>query len=521
VSDLKKIAAYIEANRDELKRQGLQLHDDHGTPKTRRELLACGFYSAVCSLALPSVGSMLLASNQANAANASCQLGTSVNGIPFLQINFSGGRNLWGHGLALGLNSNGKPEDYKPANGASQTDDFFNYGLAPAYHPSTPGNEYVNFGGHPMMPISYIYQSAKTALGEAFDAINQNTTIVSFATRLPDDTGTVSQNFAASVAMLRGKADFNFAANGQGTDQNGIRALPAFSLSQRATVVNSTDISRLVDSGFGNAEADVQQKYMDVLHSLVKERVSGDELKKLLGCSVEAAKEKLVTFSNALNPFDPAGTIGTDELAIALRQNFSGANNTQQIAGTVSYMLAKNLSVVGGLNYGGYDYHNQTSDGYLRNYNIFRDVVWPVVKYYNAIGKPIVLMLTSDGSTYCNKSIDPRQIMINGELTEVGLGANDGDRGRNGGGMMMVVSPQGRLPVKFHQVGHGHPNGIAGNPSNPIGESDNGNYNQVVLETIRRIMLALSPEGSVIERTFQEAAGGIRFNENLRPYVVI
>lgn len=517
MSQLKKLLAYISANKGELRRQGFEVHDDHPVPMTRRDLLSAGFYTGFYGMTLPTVGSLMLGAKTGNAQDMGCAVQSSLKGVPFAQFNFSGGRNLWGHGIALGLNRDGAPEDYKPVGRAPSEDDFSNFGLLADYHPMKGGSmaDYRMLGGHPFQPTSYMYQSALNVFGAQLPVIDQFLTVLSFATKIPDDSGTVSQAMGASVAKFRGGSDFTLSANTAGTELNGINAMPAFAVAERATVVNNNDISQLLKTGLGSASGDLQKKYMETLYNLLQENVPDAVGKKIFGCSKEAAKKKLEQFSMTMDPF----LMDKENLDRELVNHFATTDRT----GVLSWMLAKGYASTVAVNSGGYDYHNSTSNGYLRDVAIFQNSIWPMINYFHAIQQPLIIFLTSDGSTRgAPGAVDTRAISVDGAQVDVGLGANLGDAERNAGAVMLIYSPQGRLPVtRGQQIGHGTPAGVAGNPSNPIGDAESNSYQQVVLETIRRVMLTILPSGSELGATFQEASGGIRFNEKLRNLIVV
>ncbi|MFK7825900.1 MAG: hypothetical protein AB8G05_17235 [Oligoflexales bacterium] len=511
MSKLNKLLKYIEANKPALRRQGLEVHDNHKPLVNRRDLLSAGFYASAYSLAMPTIGNLLLASSEARGADdIACQLDVNSCGVPFAQINFSGGRNLWGHGIMLGMKADGQPQDF----GSGTSTDYFNYGAPPDLHPSKFTQ--LMMGGHPFLPYHYMYTSALQAFGTSFASIDADMTIMSFCARSPDDSGSTLQNMLPSVAKLRGSADFQIASNGSGTNLSGINALPAFvGVEQNTSVVSNPDISSLLATGLPeSASADVKKAYMDTLYKLVSERIP-DETVKNFFCSREAAKKKLETFSQSLNPFTMTG----DPIATELINHFPEDSNN----GSIAYMLATGLALSGGINRGGYDYHNQTSDGYIKDFNAFVGDVWPLVSYFHAVGKPLLLLLTSDGSTRTSAAVDPRDIMIAGQTDPVTtpLGANNGDGGRHGGAVLIALNPgKGRLDLgRGHQVGHGTPQGIAGDPSNPIGNYASGNYQKVLLESIRRLMVRMSDGSCNMMADFQEASGGLRFEDNLSTLV--
>ncbi len=517
-NDWKKIAGYILENQDSLRKQGIQLHKDHPIPMSRRELFAAGLLATGYSMVMPSIGNILLAST-GDGADMQCNFDKTVLGVPVLQIHFSGGRRLWGDGVALGLREHGKPEEFIPASGVYNFADYFNYGLSPDRHPGKSAqNAYVQFGNHPMQPISYIYQSARDALVGRFAAIDSKLSILSFAASQPDDSADTLQSILPSVVQLRGKTDFQLVSNSAGTELHGLGAKPLFSVSERTNVVNNKDISQLMNTGLGDVSADVKKTYLNTIHEFIKNRISSADSHKILGCSNKAAQLKVLDYAQAMDPFvlDPK-----------IAEIFNATISREVNVGTICYMLSRNLSLAAGLTFGGFDYHNQTSNGYERDYDHFKNIVWKIIRYFDAIGKPIILFLTSDGATYCGDAIDPRQIMINGALTEVDLCASTGDRGQNGGSLMMMLSgnnaegnPISRLPLAFQQVGYGLAKGAVARDGNPIGY-DQPNYAAVVVETVRKAMLGLGGSGSTLAKNFQEATGGARFPDELRKYIAI
>src|SRR5881394_2983177 len=76
-------------------------HESHGTPVTRRELIARGFMTGPAIIAAPAALAMLIGSQKARAMSADlnnmralCNITAGAGKIPFIAFDLSGGANL-------------------------------------------------------------------------------------------------------------------------------------------------------------------------------------------------------------------------------------------------------------------------------------------------------------------------------------------------------------------------------------------------------------------------------------------
>ncbi len=517
----KKLARYLQLNSGLAKRLGMQVHAEknhdlgrtNSDRLTRRELLSAGFYASAYSLFLPSPTALLFAASEASAqSQIPCLLENVSCGTPFAQINFSGGRNLWGHGIMLGMRADGQAHEYRSIKG-SKDSDYFAYGASPDIHPRK--FEQLDLGGHPFLPYHYMYTTAEAVFGSKLTSVSNDLTIMSFCARSPDDSSSTLQNMLPIVANMRGKAEFQVVSNDSGTSLSGLSSMPAFSgIEVNANVVSDPNISALIETGLPPAVGpDLKRAYIETVYDFLSHKVSENAVKEFF-CSREAAKKKLDAFAQELNPHK----LAEDPIAMAMRDFFP---SDSQRLGTIAYMLSNGLALSGGMNFGGFDYHDQTASGFDRDVEVFTNEVWPLVGFFHQVGKPLLILLTSDGSTRCTGSIDNREVSIAGGSTaNLPLGANNGDEGRHGGAVLIALNPgNGRINIgRGQQVGHGTPEGIAGGLTNLIGDYQNGNYQKVVFESIRRLMSTMSPACSQIA-DFQKLTGGLRFDASLEPYV--
>ncbi len=498
---MSNFSKFLKHFQDEFIASGLHLHKDHKIPKTRREFFASGVYAGAMTMAMPSLMQLFL-SLEAKAEGLSCSVPEGLSGCPMVQFHFSGGRNLWGHGLALGLNSHGKPEDYTGVTGGFSSNDFVNYGASPRSHPSLSGSEYVTLGGHAMQQHSYIYQSAMDVFGSGLSDLESKMQIISFCHRTSDDSRDTEQNFLSMVRNLRGNSDFNLVSNNSGTNRSGLNAVPAFGVTEVSNIVTDK-VNDLVGTGLESMPVDVRKKYFSALENYMRTRISNDEAHKVFGCGIDSAAKKVEKFSQ---------TIDVRSEIPLLNTVFADDANGDRLASMV-YLLENSLATCAGYTGGGFDYHNGSSDGYEKDRNIFTGSIWPIINYYHQTNKPIVMYFSSDGATYSNGSTDTRTVSMNGEDVDLELGVNIGDRGRNGGSMMIILAGNkaNKPDVDFHQVGYGLDGGIA-REGNPIGYDEN-NAKAVIFETMRRAMNHVSKVKSGVD--FNSATKGKRFDEGL------
>ena len=145
---LKKLHQFIKDNKEELKQQGVILHDDHKLPTTRREMLASGLYSAGFTVMMPTVGSLLFYTKAAMADE--CPALPAPSGVPFFQVHASGG---WiTRDVIHGLAGNGRDGDYTQPGGGFTAIDYYEWGIAAPCHPSVKPP--LMIGGHPVPQTS-------------------------------------------------------------------------------------------------------------------------------------------------------------------------------------------------------------------------------------------------------------------------------------------------------------------------------------------------------------------------------
>lgn len=512
MSKKNQILKFIYENRNALNRiEGIELHEDHGLPRSRRDFLSTGLYSAAFGAILPSTASLLM-STKASAEGLECPAKVASKGVPFLQFHKAGGGRTTGYGLARGNKGTG-PEleaEYTSTTGNSADTNLFVAGVAPDTHPSKNGYEYVKFCGHYMPKWGYIYQSAYDYFNpmgtEKMTEISQKVQIISFLHRSPDDNSATMQNFMPVVRALRGDSDFNVLSASEGTMRSGLGAVSAFSVTEASKVLRGTDISGLIDVGLKGEQA-VTQSFLQELSSYLSSNLASEDAKKILGCSSKAASEKILQFASG---FD----LNADE-------NYSAVfSDNDQNLGALCHMLKEGLCLTSGRTFGGYDYHNGTSSGYFTNREGSQPSGWRAVDYFLRSGTPAVMLWTSDGSTRCANAQEMVDVNIDGETVNMPLAVNSGDFGRGGCSYLVVVKGDKDIGLKHAQVGHGEAGGGVAREGNPIGY-DQGVCASVILETIRRLMVVLAEPGNVPTATFQDITAGLRFDDNLESYMPI
>lgn len=503
---LKKLHQFIKDNKEELKQQGVILHDDHKLPTTRREMLASGLYSAGFTVMMPTVGSLLFNTKAAMADE--CPALPAPSGVPFFQVHASGG---WiTRDVIHGLAGNGRDGDYTQPGGGFTANDYYEWGIAAPWHPSVKAP--LMIGGHPVPQTSELYFAAQDYFGvsDPNTVLGNKLNIFSFNHRAPDDSASTLQNFLSSVSILRGNGgDFPVASTSEGTQLSGLNALPAFGINAKTNVVRGADISGLVDPG--NMPSEARAAYIQSVSKMIKERLKNAEAKKIMGCSADRAVQLVERYSQA---FDPSTDFPA--LSTAIPNNAS--------LKSVMGMLFSGLSCAGGMSIGGCDYHgNGAVSQHNKNFDIYRNTIWPVIDAAIKSNKPLIIAITSDGAVRCSVSETPvtRTVTINGVATDFDFVSPDGigDFGRNGCTLMFVV---GELPaelIKYHQIGYALAGGGVARNGNLIG------YDQVasssaVLETARRAMAALNPANKP-KGTFQDATNGTRLASTLEPFIPI
>ncbi|MBY0416384.1 MAG: hypothetical protein K2Q18_19570, partial [Bdellovibrionales bacterium] len=352
---------------------GIQIHDDHKVPFTRREFLSSGVM-ALSTLAL--VPSLMMQSPEAIAETA----GEGTLGLGFLCFEGAGGMNIAGGNVMVGFGADEEQENY----GSASFSDYILLGIPPSMHPSKSGmiNKEYGLVFHSTSGILAGMNEVLTAdLKESIDGIivcgrtaddsAENPVNVAFQVQrsgakgklvqLIGNTGTPTGARSPAVATqiksdLRSSRITNF-AEGSGLLSIGADALNTNFLNLGA----SGGINRI--RSFLNSITGLSKSQMD-------KYVNNELDKQAVGKTQKGSGEVFKTFSPiALNPKNNPASIAQLQSAFG----GTGANVTDESIAAVANLVTDRIAGVGSITVGGCDYHSgRATDGMAKDMEIGR-----------------------------------------------------------------------------------------------------------------------------------------------------
>jgi hypothetical protein len=338
------------------------LHENHKLPSTRRDFLAHGFVGLMTTTALPTFSTLLMNSNPAYANSIlNCIPPTYTLGLPYICVDAAGGMNIAGQNVIVGMKNTDIQEDV-----GTDAADYIRLGIAPAEHPKDASKVESKYKLK-FHRASGILDGMNSVLDG--ELVNGNPIAncidgLVFCTRTGDDTATnpINTVYQANRAGAGGKI-VQLVGNSN-TDTGARSAAPAslIDLKIRPTrITRNEDAAGLLTLGtdlMGAAYLDKANtgakldKFMSRIARMNKRKLdqiknleAATQIKEVLQCSTESAKQLFATFSaEALNPVnDPLVTevyAGTSENEAALAK-----------------MVIDQYAGAGTITIGGADYH--------------------------------------------------------------------------------------------------------------------------------------------------------------------
>ncbi|MFN9067698.1 MAG: hypothetical protein ACK5V3_10755 [Bdellovibrionales bacterium] len=421
----------------------------HKKPTTRREFLGYGMIPFAASTFMPNL--MQVLSPQVAGAQAGCPAGGSSL-IPFIQLNLSGGAGLMGNFLPHDLNRNPLASDSIMGFGAGGT--------------GTPivrefGN--VPFAGN--RGDGTIASQILLGIQErAMQATRDKTAFVAMCVRSRDDS---SENPFAMNGLAHRAGLVGTVLPHLGTDdsQTGISQMPVLYAPPAPLVVRGFSAVANALSYTASLNTALNPTQKERLTKLISD-LNGSQARKLASINSGPAVQQVIDCAGIKNiDLIRAGSGQVDPRANATVAgiwgiNATSANNSMNLV--FSTMVFNTLNGQAGscsLNMGGYDYHgNPRDNGTIapdissignestnsRDRRVGR-VIGNILQTAEAMGRPLFLYVTSDGSVSSDDSMTNRQSNF------------ISDRGSAGTAFLIMYRPQamgGRVATTDFQIGH-------------------------------------------------------------------
>ena len=344
------------------------LHENHKLPRTRREFLAHGFIGMATTTVLPTFTSLLFRSNIANAQSVlECIPPSYQLGLPYICIDAAGGMNIAGQNAIVGMKKSDIQEDV-----GSDASDYIRLGISPAEHPKDESKVESKYKLK-FHRSSGILEGMNSVLdGQMVNGkpISASIDGLLFCTRTGDDTATnpINTVYQANRAGAGGKI-VQLVGNAN-TDTGARSAAPSnvIDLKIRPTrITRNEDAQGLLTLGtdlMGTQYLDKAntgaklEKFMSRISKMNQRKLnqlkgldSESQIKKVLECSTESAKQLFTTFSaEALNPANDASV--TDV--------YGGASQNEA---ALAKLVIDQYAGAGTITIGGADYHGNTPVG--------------------------------------------------------------------------------------------------------------------------------------------------------------
>lgn len=475
---------------------------DHGRPRTRRELLGQGFISGLAMVTGPTLlGGLLGRSPSAYAQALDCGIGPSniASGIPFISIELAGGANIAGGNVMVG-----GPDGQMDALDAS------GYEIL-GFAPNTENDvATLDAAGQGLVfhADSAMLRGIRDKAGQA-TLDNANGAI--FCARSANDTDNNPHNPMYGIAKTGANGDLVTLIGDRNTESGARSQSPPYMVDPtiRPTKVDRpSDATALVDSG---RLADIlsmpgdQDRVLAAMEALSAMKL--DKAKEIqairdtMKCSYAQAGDKISKFGSpsALDPFDSDNL--TSMVGI-FSEGDNGRDNMYRKTASVGKLVIEGFAGAGSITIGGYDYHNGSrSTGEERDFEAGQ-CIGGLMEFANRVGTPLAIYIYSDGSV----SSDGRLEGGGGR----GKGIWRGDNSNTAASIMLVFNPGGMPSMITNQLGHYD---LTGNVNRrALAISDNVS---LLAESVVANFLALSGQTGKFGEIFPDSALGT----DLDPYI--
>ncbi|WP_413578296.1 hypothetical protein ACLVWU_07115 [Bdellovibrio sp. HCB290] len=406
----------------------------HKKPVSRRDFLSAGIIPFAAHMFVPNWMSLVLGSSAQAATAADCPIPNSL--IPFVTVNLSGG-------AAMAAN-------YVPMNSARQPISTYNkLGLGNNQVPIERAFGNAPFAGN---GISKFLTGLKTQANAATIA---KTAFVAFCVDSQNDTN--ANKFDVSGAITKaGLVGSNLPNMGNRNTRTGMNQSAGFAPPPAPLVVgnyNSLLTSIGYSSTLGSAlNASQKGSLVKLMSNLTESQTrkiasiqGGETVKTVLDCAGIKNMDVIARGNSAVDPRSSSAVAGVWGI------NANTANNNRELLfGAMVYNTLLGQAGASNLEIGGYDYHNNTrTAGDAKDLDAGNEV-GRILQTASVLGKPVMVLVVSDGSVYSDPSEDRAAPWV-------------GDRG-HGVAYLFYFDPAGRPATSDFQVGHFN-NNQASDPS--------------------------------------------------------
>ena len=386
------------------KKQQMDPHHDHGPPITRRDFISRGLITGGGLMLAPSLLSILLKSEMAEAA-LTCSSGSSAPGlIPFLSIDCAGGASLSGNAVVG-----------SQASGALVP--LTSYGkLGLSYNPATtPGSIDTRFGAgfhagpSPADSTKVISKIFEGILATASATTQANTRIVTICHSAQDDSQNNELNPVVSVAKAGLAGTYYRSGMGTSNSTSGGNSAPSLADGSLQPMYASSVSSVIGALSYGTklgAYTTAQKTEMaKAISSLSQSQATrfaalspGDQFQQLVNCGF-ISNQSLAAAAPAVDP-------RTNAVMQAIYGITTTSNDSNALNAAVVYNVLMGNSGPGTISASGCDYHNQKPPGDVDhgdNVDLkIGQLIGRAIEAAAQLGKPLFISVFSDGSVISN-----------------------------------------------------------------------------------------------------------------------
>ena len=401
------------------------LNSGHGKPVTRRELLGSGVLGGLAILGLPTLATLIGQSAEA-ALTAECKtLLDPVGGMmPYMQVILGGGAAL--HQNTLVLDSKRQLLPSYSRLGLGLTSSF---------------NTANEFGNVPLAVRNGVYAGhlMRTLIATAGPEAIRNTAMIKFCVSSLDDKPNRDGILGlVNATGLRGTTLPNMTTGL--TKPAFVKPGPTQRVGSQSAIVSSLSPQGALKTAMNDSSRrDALLKLVNQLSAGQREKLasssSGRDLGKYVECATGKNMDLAAADSSQLDPRTNASVSSIWNLSAS-----STDSSEDLVRASVTSAVLKGLAGGGALARGGYDYHGSERADQNAADAEGGILIGRILKTAHALGKPLFLHITSDGS-------------VEGGGDD-GMGRQGADAGSRGSGFILVYDPKGRVQTTDIQIGH-------------------------------------------------------------------
>lgn len=446
----KKLEKQAQVNEEKIQKY-LKADPHHKRPVSRRDFLRVGITNIALYAAAPSILTMLGKMGVAEAAEC-VATGTALSAAAYFNLNLSGGWSMAGNWVPY--NSNNVP-----------LTDYRTLGTAGVMQPTNTVTAFSNNARFYNTSATVGFLAGLRSIPNV-DAQLARAVFVGLPAVSRDDTDTNRMDPSGLVARA-GIAGSALPTLGLSESRTGIAQYGALGFNPspplRVTDINSiVRAVTFVNTSMGGLSAAQQQSLMRLVKNLSDSQArrlsslsGGTEFADLIECGTGK------NIQNLTNNLGNAVNVTQDPTFNALWTN-AFSNGSNQLSGLV-YNVLKGYAGIGGINFGGYDYHNglDTANGIntfqqrrdLQNQQDFRvgQTVGRMILSAQQLNRKMFISLLSDGAVSADAG-NPNDPALMGAAPN-NFVAFTGDSGERGCLAFIAYDPSAAPGVSAQQIG--------------------------------------------------------------------